>query len=79
MLTYTLPWAIGFHEDGFTSGIRVAQDHLGAQLPFEIQSPDRRTTRSLSDVSVDYMMRIMEVVRRILAFILFSVVLGFMY
>ncbi|UNI15299.1 Cytochrome c oxidase assembly protein cox11, mitochondrial [Purpureocillium takamizusanense] len=26
----------GFHEDGFSSGLRVARDHLGATLPFEI-------------------------------------------
>jgi hypothetical protein len=36
----------GFHEDGFTSGLRVAQDHLGAKLPFQLQdgsfSPGRR-------------------------------------
>ncbi|CCU77191.1 putative FAD dependent oxidoreductase [Blumeria hordei DH14] len=25
----------GFHEDGFSSGLRVAMDHLGAKLPFE--------------------------------------------
>ncbi len=25
----------GFHEDGFSSGLQVAQDHLGAKLPFE--------------------------------------------
>ncbi|CAG8525560.1 24868_t:CDS:2 [Gigaspora margarita] len=26
----------GFHEDGFTSGIKVAMEHLGAECPFEI-------------------------------------------
>ena len=26
----------GFHEDGFSSGLQVAQDHLGAKLPFEV-------------------------------------------
>lgn len=25
----------GFHEDGFSSGVLVARDHLGAKLPFE--------------------------------------------
>lgn len=24
----------GFHEDGFSSGLKVAQDHLGARIPF---------------------------------------------
>jgi predicted NAD/FAD-binding protein len=36
----------GFHEDGFSSGLRVAQDHLGAKLPFELKdgtfSPGQR-------------------------------------
>lgn len=34
----------GFHEDGFTSGIRAAADHLGAAPPFEIKDPDRQVT-----------------------------------
>ena len=33
----------GFHEDGFTSGIRVAE-RLGASLPFQILDPDREIT-----------------------------------
>lgn len=69
----------GFHEDGFTSGICVAQDHFGAKLPFPIRSPDRRATRSLPDITVDYLMSFLEVIRRILAFILFSALLGFLY
>lgn len=27
----------GFHEDGFSSGLKVAIDHLGAKLPFEFK------------------------------------------
>ncbi|CEJ93956.1 Putative Amine oxidase [[Torrubiella] hemipterigena] len=27
----------GFHEDGFSSGLAVAQNHLGAKLPFEFK------------------------------------------
>ena len=30
----------GFHEDGFTSGIRVVVEHLGVTPPFPIQDPD---------------------------------------
>ncbi|KAI5123464.1 hypothetical protein M0805_008834 [Coniferiporia weirii] len=30
----------GFHEDGFTSGLRAAE-RLGAESPFEIEDPDR--------------------------------------
>lgn len=32
----------GFHEDGFTSGMRAAVDYCGAKAPFEIRSADRK-------------------------------------
>ncbi|SMQ45599.1 unnamed protein product [Zymoseptoria tritici ST99CH_1A5] len=35
-VSYCGAWTkYGFHEDGFSSGIRVAAEHLGAKLPFE--------------------------------------------
>jgi predicted NAD/FAD-binding protein len=35
-ISYCGAWTkYGFHEDGFSSGIKVAQDHLGAALPFK--------------------------------------------
>lgn len=35
-ISYAGAWTkYGFHEDGFSSGLQVAQDHLGAKLPFE--------------------------------------------
>ena len=35
-ISYAGAWTkYGFHEDGFSSGIRVAVEHLGAQLPFD--------------------------------------------
>ena len=35
-ISYSGAWTkYGFHEDGFSSGIKVAVDHLGASLPFE--------------------------------------------
>jgi hypothetical protein len=35
-ISYCGAWTkYGFHEDGFSSGLKVAQDHLGAQLPFK--------------------------------------------
>lgn len=37
-ISYAGAWTgQGSHEDAFTSGLRVAQDHLGAKLPFPIQ------------------------------------------
>jgi len=35
----------GFHEDGFTAGLRAAADHLGANSPFKIDDADRKPTR----------------------------------
>jgi hypothetical protein len=38
----------GFHEDGFSSGLKVAMDQLGAKLPFEfVDSTRSRRTPSL--------------------------------
>lgn len=35
-ISYVGAWTkYGFHEDGFSSGLKVAVDHLGAELPFE--------------------------------------------
>jgi predicted NAD/FAD-binding protein len=35
-VSYCGAWTkYGFHEDGFSSGLKVAIDHLGAELPFE--------------------------------------------
>ncbi|KZT25415.1 FAD/NAD(P)-binding domain-containing protein [Neolentinus lepideus HHB14362 ss-1] len=31
----------GFHEDGFTSGLRAVIDHLNVNSPFELRDPDR--------------------------------------
>jgi predicted NAD/FAD-binding protein len=37
-ISYCGAWTnYGFHEDGFSSGIKVAQDHLGARLPFKFK------------------------------------------
>ncbi|GAO13316.1 hypothetical protein UVI_02013290 [Ustilaginoidea virens] len=37
-ISYAGAWTkYGFHEDGFSSGLLVAQQHLGARLPFEFK------------------------------------------
>ncbi|TAQ90057.1 hypothetical protein B7494_g1595 [Chlorociboria aeruginascens] len=37
-ISYCGAWTkYGFHEDGFSSGLKVAQDHLGATLPFRFK------------------------------------------
>ncbi len=35
-ISYAGAWTkYGFHEDGFSSGLRVAVEHLGAKVPFD--------------------------------------------
>lgn len=37
-ISYCGAWTkYGFHEDGFSSGLKVAQDHLGAKIPFQFR------------------------------------------
>lgn len=54
----------GFHEDGFTSGLKAASD-LGAALPFEIQSAERALP-SHSSIS-NAILKLVEAVRFIIA------------
>jgi predicted NAD/FAD-binding protein len=54
-ISYCGAWTkYGFHEDGFSSGLKVAQDHLGAQLPFKFKdstfSRGKRTVLGVSDL-----------------------------
>ena len=38
-ISYAGAWTnYGFHEDGFSSGLYVAQEHLGAKLPFKFKN-----------------------------------------
>lgn len=40
-ISYAGAWTnFGFHEDGFSSGVRVAIQHLGARIPFEFKDAD---------------------------------------
>jgi predicted NAD/FAD-binding protein len=56
-ISYCGAWTkYGFHEDGFSSGLKVAVDHLGAALPFEFTdstfSRGRRPQLTLNDHAV---------------------------
>ncbi len=53
-ISYAGAWTkYGFHEDGFSSGLKIAQDHLGAKLPFQFKdstfSRGRRPELGLGD------------------------------
>ena len=53
-ISYAGAWTkYGFHEDGFSSGLHVATEHLGAKLPFEVVdstfSRGRRPVLNLGD------------------------------
>lgn len=66
----------GFHEDGFTHGLKAAiqlaesapSSKQGVQLPFELRPPDRRVQR----IWVADVFDVLERARRLLSFILFS-------
>jgi predicted NAD/FAD-binding protein len=51
-ISYAGAWTkYGFHEDGFSSGLKVAVEHLGAKLPFEfVDSTFSRGRRPLPGV-----------------------------
>lgn len=48
----------GFHEDGFTSGLKVARDHLGAKLPFELADATKNRGERPVLGLVDYFVRL---------------------
>lgn len=62
-ISYCGAWTkYGFHEDGFSSGLKVAVEHLGAELPFEfVDSTFSRGRRPVLGWR-DYVVRILVLV-----------------
>ena len=58
-ISYAGAWTkYGFHEDGFSSGLKVAVEHLGAKLPFEfVDSTFSRGRRPKLD-TLDHIYRV---------------------
>lgn len=59
-ISYAGAWTgAGQHEDGFRSGLIVAQDHLGAKLPFEIKDSAFSRGRKPRLGLLDHMVRLL--------------------
>ncbi|KAM3520791.1 hypothetical protein NHJ13051_006639 [Beauveria bassiana] len=57
-ISYVGAWTnYGFHEDGFSSGLAVAQNHLGAKLPFEFKDSTYSRGRKPQLGLGDYILR----------------------
>ena len=48
----------GFHEDGFSSGLKVAIDHLGGRVPFEFVDSTYSRGLNPEPLLLDYVVRI---------------------
>jgi predicted NAD/FAD-binding protein len=58
-VSYCGAWTkYGFHEDGFSSGIRVATEHLGGKLPFEFVDSTYSRGHKPDLCYKDYLLRI---------------------
>jgi predicted NAD/FAD-binding protein len=65
-ISYCGAWTnYGFHEDGFSSGLKVAQDHLGARIPFKFKdstfSRGKKPVLGLRDIILRLFLMIIQV------------------
>jgi predicted NAD/FAD-binding protein len=66
-ISYAGAWTkYGFHEDGFSSGLKVATEHLGATLPFEFTDSTYSRGREPKLTWKDYLLRIFILLVQIL-------------
>lgn len=76
-ISYCGAWTkYGFHEDGFSSGLKVAIEHLGAKLPFDFvdstfsrgKAPVHNTRDKLVRIIILVIQRIIELLEGLLRF-----------
>lgn len=59
-ISYAGAWTkYGFHEDGFSSGLRVAVEHLGASIPFEFKDSTFSRGEKPKLTLLDYIVRLL--------------------
>ncbi|KAF5631858.1 uncharacterized protein FTJAE_7761 [Fusarium tjaetaba] len=62
-ISYAGAWTkYGLHEDGFSSGLEVAQEHLGAKLPFEFTDSTYSRGKVPSLSLIDHLLRLIILV-----------------
>ncbi|KAJ6440211.1 NAD/FAD-binding-like protein [Purpureocillium lavendulum] len=66
----------GFHEDGFSSGLRAARDHLGVELPFDLVDSTFSRGRRPQLSTADYLMRFIITLIQVLVIQPFEVFAG---
>lgn len=65
-ISYCGAWTkYGFHEDGFSSGLHVAQEHLGARLPFEFVDSTYSRGRAPVLGLMDHLVRLLVLVLQV--------------
>ncbi|CZR57388.1 uncharacterized protein PAC_07277 [Phialocephala subalpina] len=66
-ISYAGAWTnYGFHEDGFSSGLQAAQDHLGAKLPFDFVDSTLSRGKKPKLSIVDYFVRLVIILIQVL-------------
>lgn len=66
-ISYAGAWTnYGIHEDGFSSGLQAAQDHLGAKLPFDFVDSTLSRGKKPKLGIVDYFVRLIIILIQVL-------------